>query len=336
MNYIDPTHAVPTLTANQRAFRSYKEFCFKNKWYLFSSIFLLTLFFTQYFTAQFSYSSQVEVAFKDIEIAINKEAVTPVPGFTKLPESTNRIYQLIYSKEMFNHLLSKFNLYEHYFIDPTKSNAYSFFLKKLRNKISIAVTPYNSIIITVQDKYSGALAADIANEIVLELNELNKQSVRDYIQKRIELYSEVAKQLNSSARNEIMNINESVDKIQSLMHPLSNKYTELVRVGLELDNFNAKLNNYVQNIIQVDYLSKMSFEKVQNENITQLIVLQDAQPDDGSKKLSFLKLFFGSFVGCTFIMLFVFYFLQMGTPYFDILFRKETSLFNKNDASGKL
>jgi hypothetical protein len=329
MNYIDQLQTVSTLTANQRAFHSYKEFCFKYKWYLLSSIILLTLFFTQYFISQFSYSSQVEVAFKDIEIAINKEPAAPVPGFTKLPESTNRIYQIIYSKEMFNHLLTKFNLYEHYFIDQTKSNAYSFYLKKLRNKISMAVTPYNSIIITVQDKYSGSLTADMANEIVLELNELNKQSVRDYLQKRIELYSEVAKQLNSSARNEITNIHESVDKIQSLMHPLSNKYTELVRVGLELDNFNAKLNNYVQNLIQVDYLSKMSFEKVQNENITQLIVLQDAQPDDGSKKLSFLKLLFGCFVGCSFIMLFIFYFLQVCTPYFDILFKKKVTPLDK-------
>jgi hypothetical protein len=322
MNYIDPQNEIAVKNADHQAFLSFKRFCFKSKWYFLFSVSILTFLIVNIYIGRTFFQSQTEITFRGIEVPDDNEKMSGgIPVFTRMSESTNKVYQYVYSKEMFNHLLNKFNLYDHYKINSEEGNPYLKLSRILKRKIKISVTPYNTVTIQVKDKNNNTLVADMANEIVLQLNELNKKFVKDYMQKRIELYETISRDLYSTTQNEIGTLSESLKNIQALITPLNNnRYPEIAKAGMQLDNFNNKLNDYAQNLVQLNYFSKLTYGKLQNDNITQFVVLQDALPDDGSSNVPLFLVITGALVVAFFIVLFLFYVLQLGNPYLKLLF----------------
>ena len=107
----------------------------------------------------------------DLKIVDN---LTPSDNF-------NRIFQQVISTSVQDHLIKKFDLTKHYGVDSTKE----FYLQQtgniLKKNISVKKNTYNTILVTVNDEHR-YLAADMVNEIMKYLDELN----RDYYAKNIE------------------------------------------------------------------------------------------------------------------------------------------------------
>jgi len=97
---------------------------------------------------------------------------TPVYLFGGKPE-LNRLVTLSQSRALESHLVNKFRLFEHYDIDTTDKLKDYWVSEELRSHFKTVKTPDGLLKIEVIDK-DPALAAQIANEIVTQLDTLNK------------------------------------------------------------------------------------------------------------------------------------------------------------------
>jgi hypothetical protein len=97
---------------------------------------------------------------------------TPVYLFGGKPE-LNRLVTLSTSRSLEEHLVNKFKLYEHYKIDTTDKLKGYWVSEELRSHFKTVKTPDGLLKIEVLDKDPN-IAAQMANEIVTQLDTLNK------------------------------------------------------------------------------------------------------------------------------------------------------------------
>ncbi len=126
-------------------------------------------------------------------------------------EETERILQVLYSDEIRERLVEKYNLFEHYQIDPDSRYKCTTLYGKMKENISFRKTEYMSIRIDVLDTDPG-VAADIANEIASLLD-----STMNRMQKRRarEAY-EIVEQEYFSLKNEIGALEDSLKTLGQL------------------------------------------------------------------------------------------------------------------------
>jgi len=126
-------------------------------------------------------------------------------------EETERLLQVLYSDEIRERLVEKYNLFEHYQIDPDSRYKYTTLYGKMKENISFRKTEYMSIRIDVLDTDPG-IAADIANEIASLLD-----STMNRMQKRRahEAY-EIVEQEYFSLKNEIGALEDSLKTLGQL------------------------------------------------------------------------------------------------------------------------
>ncbi len=97
-------------------------------------------------------------------------------------EETERLLQVLYSDEIRERLVEKYNLFEHYQIDPDSRYKYTTLYSKMKENISFRKTEYMSIRIDVLDT-ERKVAADMANEIASLLdstmNRMQKKRARE-------------------------------------------------------------------------------------------------------------------------------------------------------------
>jgi hypothetical protein len=79
-------------------------------------------------------------------------------------EQTEQLMQILQSDQVKNKIIQKFDLLNHYEIDPNSKNKYTILNNKMKKYIHFKRTKYMSVIIEVLDK-DPVTAANIANEI---------------------------------------------------------------------------------------------------------------------------------------------------------------------------
>jgi len=126
-------------------------------------------------------------------------------------EETERLLQVLYSDEIRERLVEKYNLFEHYQIDPDSRYKYTTLYGKMKENISFRKTEYMSIRIDVLDTDPG-VAADMANEIASLLD-----STMNRMQKRRarEAY-EIVEQEYFSLKDEIGALEDSLKTLGQL------------------------------------------------------------------------------------------------------------------------
>ena len=82
---------------------------------------------------------------------------------------TEQMMQMLQSKDIRDSIVTKFNLPEHYGIDPDYQYFMSTLLLEYGKKVKIAKTPYEAVSIEVADK-DPKTACDIVNEIMYQYN----------------------------------------------------------------------------------------------------------------------------------------------------------------------
>lgn len=102
---------------------------------------------------------------------------TPIYLFGGKSE-VSRLVLLSQSKALEDHIINKFNLFEHYDIDTTNSMKDYLVSEELRDHFTTTKTPDGIVQIEVVDKDRN-LAANMANEIVVRLDTLNKTLINE-------------------------------------------------------------------------------------------------------------------------------------------------------------
>jgi hypothetical protein len=320
MHYREPQRQIVT-DSNYESFIAYKSFCYQNKWLFIALTLLLCFGITWFYKSTFRYESRAVITYREFELPEDKYEIQngKKPAFTRVNENSVKLFQFIYKKEMIDHLITKFNLYTHYGIDPGKENAYARIRKQIKSKIKLVPSENNMLVISVKDRYDNRIIADIANEIAIKLNEYNIIYFTEYMEMRMELYNDIYKDIKSKADVEIVNLNQSVDNMKSLISSLDIKYSDIVRTGYNLSMLNDKINDHAQNLIELNHINKMAYQKLKNEGMNMVKIVEEALPDDGSDKLPLIFILSGAFITSLAITIFSFYLLLIALPYIKLL-----------------
>jgi len=126
-------------------------------------------------------------------------------------EETERLLQVLYSDEIREKLVEKYNLFEHYEIDPESKYRYTSLYGKMKENISFRKTEYMSIRIDVLDT-DRKVAADMANEIASLLDSTMNRMQK----KRAQEAYKIVEQEYFSLKNEISEIEDSLKTLGKL------------------------------------------------------------------------------------------------------------------------
>lgn len=113
------------------------------------------------------------------------KALIDVQGVSKadllefgMEEDADQMLQILNSDEIFQKIVQKFDLMNHYRINPKKKLAYTKLRKKYEANISFKRTEYLSVRVDVLDE-DPQMAADIANEIAAQLDTVKNRMQKE-------------------------------------------------------------------------------------------------------------------------------------------------------------
>ena len=101
-------------------------------------------------------------------------------------EETEQLMQILQSNEIRQKIIDKYNLIQHYKIDPTEKYAHTKLLKKYDDRINFRKTQYQAIEISVFDT-DNKMAADIANNITELLDSVYNKIQKERAYKALEI-----------------------------------------------------------------------------------------------------------------------------------------------------
>ena len=222
----------------------------------------------------------------DLKIVDN---LTPSDNF-------NRIFQQVISTSVQDHLIKKFDLTKHYGVDSTKE----FYLQQtgniLKKNISVKKNTYNTILVTVNDEHR-YLAADMVNEIMKYLDELN----RDYYAKNIERKLKISEAFLIEIKKDNTTKSRSIDSLLSEMHKLTtlaNRSTTSSISMLELEQrlgiLINELSNSTHDLMNSQKLYNLSLQALNQKNYNTITVVQSAMP--APKSNIYIALLYGGLI----------------------------------------
>lgn len=114
-------------------------------------------------------------------------------------EETEQMMQILNSREMHDKLISIFNLSVHYDIDSTKKYWKTKLYKTVSDKVEIKRTEFGAIAITVTD-HDSQFAADMANEVVRQLDTIKNRIEYERTLAAYNLLAEQVEEMNKEIR----------------------------------------------------------------------------------------------------------------------------------------
>ena len=263
----------------------------KKKWYWFSSVFILIAILLVYiFHSIQYYESSVELFFNAaVATKSINEGNLDLKATIRESASLKRVYQIVYSDQMLDRLIEKFELFKIYQINSSPY-AKNTLIKKIRKNILINANQYDVVTISVKDANNSQRAADIANFIAGQASELNRYWYAEQLIQRLKVDSMLNSELQNSIKNEKLFFEKNMIDAKVLMANTKGiNQTMLDRIYQEL---NSILINLDQNQIKYseEFRSNASLLSTMNEkNFSEMIVIKKATP---ATKTNELKVYF--------------------------------------------
>lgn len=206
-----------------------------------------------------------------------------------------RIYNMVKSSQMIKHLIEKFDLYNHYGINVKKDFYYEKAFGILTSKIKVNQTLHNAIEVIVQDK-DKLMAADLANEIFVYLNVMNRDIIIANIEKKVRIYEKVISNLKAHTDSEVSKLLMVVDKCKALqdkrVYSINDKdfiFDLRVTIAQLANEFSNTSNDFSKAL----KIYGVSVQDMQKENIPNLSIINTALPEIKSNRRQVFLYTFG-------------------------------------------
>lgn len=220
-------------------------------------------------TGSFFVNDQNALSSANVDLRI-VDNLTPSDNF-------NRIFQQAVSTTVQNHLISKFNLVKHYGVDSTKEFYFQRTGNILKSNISVTKSPYNTILITVQDRYR-YLAADMANEIMAYIDILN----RDYFIKNLEQKLKISESFLSEVEKDNSKKSRSIDSLLQEVHHLATISERPTSTAIQIEQTLGSLINELtystHDLMNSQKLYNLLLQSLNRKNYETITVVQSAMP----------------------------------------------------------
>ncbi|HCQ29387.1 MAG TPA: hypothetical protein DIU39_03810, partial [Flavobacteriales bacterium] len=114
--------------------------------------------------------------------------------------ATEQMLQLLESNEITNALISDFDLYKKYEIDPAENGSRFKILKEIKDNIQITKTSYESVVVEVTD-YSAEDAKAMVDSIISKVNKIAKRIEHAKAKAELEALEIIKKQKGQTIKN---------------------------------------------------------------------------------------------------------------------------------------
>jgi len=199
-------------------------------------------------------------------------------------ENVNRVYQLVRSTEVLDHLIKKFNLLQHYAIDTTAEFYHEDAIDILYKRIEVKKNPSNSISVTVQDSYR-YMAAELANEAVAYVDDLNKKLLRGKINQKVSIYSSMITDLQKESEMPTAKADSlllEVNKVMSKMDVRSDKSPMMSELQQELNKLVYQLNSSTTELMRTQRFYSFLLHATEKDNLPTFTIIEEAQASHNS------------------------------------------------------
>jgi len=157
----------------------------------------------------------------------------------------DRLFSLSTSNEVYNYLIEKYDLYNHYNIDPDGKKAQARIRLKLSKLYQTLKTEYGAINLSVEDK-DPVLARDMANDAREKINELSQKMVKTSQLKTINSFD--SNLLEKQAKSIVLNDSLSRVKGRYDIYNSSTQgevYAEMItKTGTQMEAIKSEIEMY--------------------------------------------------------------------------------------------
>ena len=234
----------------------------------------------------------------------------------------NRINQIIYSTQMMDYLINKFDLYAHYGIPKKSPDSYLNVINTLKMHVGVNITKTKIITVQISDRKDYNVAADLANGIGKKINDINRQITIENLTRKTEIFESLSKDLKASSNREFTQIDSLLKSMQLFI--LNSKqdagYRQLLNITI--GNIQSKSEDYFKDLFESYKYRLYSAYSLQEKNLPTISVLEKALPDEYSKSANNAYVYPLLLVFSFFIPLVFAFLIMKGYPLMVYIFRK--------------
>jgi capsular polysaccharide biosynthesis protein len=194
--------------------------------------------------------------------------------------NVNRIFQLANSVKVQRHLIDKFELLKLYNVDTTKEFYMQQTLVYVRSKIFVSRNMSGVITVKVSDAHR-YLAAEMANEVVSYVDELNHEFFVDNITRRMSIAKGYAEEINKNLQSKAVLVDTMVRHLGTVA--MNAKANEKITYDLAMNqqllgeaitSFNTAANEFVN----AQKMYSLSLQALNFNNYPTITKIQEAMP----------------------------------------------------------
>jgi hypothetical protein len=259
-----------------------KELTSKIHWILLITLTVAVISIVYFYRTPFMYHSTASFFIDDDEaqgLQINETDQNNL--FLAKVSNGNRLYHLAKSTEMADHLIKKFNLYDHYQIDPYGQMHYESINALLKSRVTIIPSQYNAINIVVKD-YDKYLAANIANEIFYKLDAMNKEFIISNVEKKVKIYNQLlsnSKKQSLEQSEEMMKLIEKCNLLLLNKDVVKDRNILISDLKVSLSVLSSQLSTVNNDMLKAIKTYEIATSSLQEENLPNLRLIDLALPD---------------------------------------------------------
>ncbi len=244
----------------------------------------------------------------------------------------NRINQILYSSQMMDYLINKFDLYSHYRIPRESDDSYLNVTKTLKGYMGVSIAKTKIITVQISDRLDYNVAANMANAIGKKINEINRQITVENLTRKTEIFESLSRDLRTSSSREFSQMDSLLRNMQRFLEgSIPNvEYRQLLSMNIE--NLQSKSEDYFKDLFESYKYRLYSMYSLQEKNLPTISVLEKALPDKNSKSefnvFAYPLILIFSFL----IPLFFAYLMMKAIPLIGYVFRRSAQMRKHDQA----
>ena len=199
--------------------------------------------------------------------------------------TASRITNFIFSDVMVKHLNEKFDLLFHYQIDKRNPYSWNMLMKSFQDNLLVERMGDEMIKITFSD-INEVVAADIANEIVTKLVQMNKEYVLNSIKQRRDMLAGVVGELNVQVGDQLVKLQMLMSDFKTSNNKLSDRNFD--KLDFNFNNAMSDISHLTEDMVRVQQYYKWSQLAIENNFQDNIFLVNGAFPN--KPPLSYFKM----------------------------------------------
>lgn len=242
----------------------------------------------------------------------------------------NRINQIIYSSQMMDYLINKFDLYTHYKIPRESEDSYLNVTNTLKGHMAVNIANTKIITVQISDRLDYNVASNLANAIGKKINDINRQITLENLSRKTEIFESLAKDLRSSSGREFSQMDSLLRNMQRFIQTSvrDDSYRQLLNMSME--NIKSKSEDYFKDLFESYKYRLYSMYSLQEKNLPTISVLEKGLPDKNSKSVNDIIIYPLLFIFSLLIPLFITYLIMKIAPLIGYVFSEAASSKNSD------